>query len=488
MAYKTNNPLEYDDVDGIVIDESAPDSQVASAATNVAILVGRFQRGPANELISINSMAQLNELMGKSNASGNLALKNKAFGRLKVIRAIGATGTAKATLALLDTDDDPSIVINAKYVGSYGNNLQVVVTAGLSGTVTITINDLNLGAAKPQEVYANVVIAGKTQAQLNEIFGSSQLIDVVAPVTAGLNPEILAATSLASGSNGTEADTDYQLALEAAEQERAGNFIFADKQSATIKGYLKAHVQETKDKIAVIGADSDTVNLSAAITDVAAYRDVDGYIVYAYNHLQTRIDGVLVYTSPVSWLVSVMSQIGPNIDPAYIQNVRFTSGVTGIKFGLKRQDYIDAMAAGIAAFEYDGDVAGYKVKSGIVTQILNTSKLTILRRRMTDFYLTSIVSLLKNYQNAPNTKSTRKKIAALITAFDDGLINLGLLPSDDEVTGGKARLIDTESLNTNNTIAAGQLLIAIKRRIYSSARFLVLKAEIGESVVVTEEG
>ena len=41
--YRTNNPTEFDEVDGIIIDESAPPSQVKGVGTGIAILVGVAQ-------------------------------------------------------------------------------------------------------------------------------------------------------------------------------------------------------------------------------------------------------------------------------------------------------------------------------------------------------------------------------------------------------------------------------------------------------------
>ena len=43
--YRTNNSLEYAEVDGIIIDERAPDADIQGKATNVVLLLGQFQRG-----------------------------------------------------------------------------------------------------------------------------------------------------------------------------------------------------------------------------------------------------------------------------------------------------------------------------------------------------------------------------------------------------------------------------------------------------------
>lgn len=481
--YRSTNPLEFDDVDGIIVNESAPAPSVQGVPANTAILVGAFQRGPVNELKEVGSIAQLHEIYGKSEFSGNRELKNKKFGRLKIVRVL-PTGAAKASLGLDDADPEVVLTITAKHEGAYGNLITVTVEDGSVSGKKITITDTNPDAVLTPEVYDNITTANKSDVELAELFAGSQLVDVTGAGDA--DPVNIAATPLAAGTDGTLADTDYEAAITITEQERAGNVLWADKQSATIKGYLKQTVLNAPDKMVVMSPDSDTDNLAAAIADVANYRDTEGRIIYAFNHLQTRINGVLVYTSPAAWVASVISNTSAHIDPAFAQNIQYLAGVTDMKYKLTRAEYIQAKEAGIAAFEYDADLGGHKLKSGITTQILNSSKVTILRRRMADFYSNSVALFLKNYQNAPNTLPNRTLVKGAILAFDNGLIRDGILPSDDEVNDGAARLIDTEVLNTDLSIGQGFFKIQVKRRLYSSMRFIVFQIEIGETVVVTE--
>lgn len=481
--YRTNNPLEYDDVDGIIIDETAPPAAVQGVAANTAIIVGQFQRGPENELTEVGSTSQLFEVFGRSSThSGNKELANKRWGRLKVIR-VCASDAAKATLSLQDDDPAVALVVTAKYKGAYGNNLKVIVAAGSVSGKKITIKDTTPNASTPIEIYDNITTAGKTNDQLKQIFGNSMLVDVTG--AGDEDPVNLTETALAGGTDGTMADTQYEAAIAIAEQVGAGNVLFADKQSATVKGYLKQHILTSPDKMVIVGTDGAEDNKTTAIADVVNYRDTAGGIIYAFNGIQTRIDGVNVWTSAVSWVASLFSNVAPHVSLAYAANAQFMAGATDVRWKLTRADYIAFKEAGIAAFEFDPEI-GIKLVSAITTQILNSSKVTILRRRMAYYLTDSIARFLKNYQNAPNTRANRSEVKGSIVAFDDGQINLGILPSDAEVTGGKARLIDTEILNTNNSIAQGNFFILYKRRIHSEMRYIVLKAEIGESVIVTE--
>jgi hypothetical protein len=485
--YRTTNPAEFDDVDGIVINEQTPSPNIQGVAANTAILVGEFERGPVNELTLAGSIGEFHEIFGKSGFSGNLQLKNKKFGILKIIRLSAASGATQASASLADNDPETVLTLKAKYKGAYGNNIKYKVEAGSTSGKKYTFHDNNDGAVLPDEVFDNVSIISKTQTQLNEIFGSSKLIVpvYVAAATSEEPENVVTFTSLTSGSDGSVADTDYQTAIAVAEQERSGNVLWTDKYNTAIRGYLKTHLVNAPDKMVILAPNDETITYSATVSDAATYRDSDGRIIYAFNHLKTVVDGVDTWQSPASWVASIISNTSPHIDPAFTENIAFTLGASDVYHKLNRANYVSLKDAGVAAFENDADF-GIKLKSGIVTQISNSSKLTILRRRMADYLQDSITYFLKNYQNAVNSESNRSAVKAALLAWDNGLILNGILPGDDEVAGGNARLVDSESLNTDTSIGLGYFKLLYKRRIYSSMRYIVLTAEIGESVVVTE--
>ena len=486
-VYRSTNLAEFDDVDGIIVNETAPPPSIKGAAANTAILVGDFERGPINELKSVGSIGEFQEIFGKGAYTGNAELKQRRFGRLKIIRA-AATAIVKATKTFQDVTPEDAITFEALYSGLFGNSIKVTIEDGSDSGKKYTIQDTGATAVHPVETYDNISVIAKTQAQIDSIFGLSKLVKAVSEV-ATLEPEDAAATALATGADGTIADTDYESAVAVAEQEKAGNVVWADRSTSVVKGYLKAHVLTAPDKMVIIGPDDDTVLYSTAVTEAADYRNVEGRIMYAFNPLQISESGIKSWTSPASWLASIISNTSPHIDPAYAANVVFTQAVLDIKYHLSRAKYIALKEAGICAFEQDSDYggSGVKPKSGITTQIVDSGKVQILRRRMADFLTDSIAAFLKAYQNAPNTRASHREQKAAIIGWDDRLINPGgILPSDAEVFGGNARLVDVETLNTDSRIAAGFNTILYKRRIFSSQRYIVLQAEIGEAVVVTE--
>ncbi len=142
--FRTNNPLQFAEVDGIVIDETAPAPSVQGVGTGVVILVGQFQRGP-HTLERISSTKQFHEVYGKSSALGNLQLKNKKFSALKIIR-VEPTGSAKGAITLASSTPTNLLTLTAKWKGVYGNSIRVKVEAGSISGKKLTIEDTNPNA------------------------------------------------------------------------------------------------------------------------------------------------------------------------------------------------------------------------------------------------------------------------------------------------------------------------------------------------------
>lgn len=476
--FRTNDPTQFDDIDGIIIDEQSPPPSISGVAANVAIMVAQFQRGPHELSLPLGGTGEFHEIYGKSSYSGNKQLANKKFGQLRVIR-VEPSGADKATLTANNSTPAAAIKFDAKYKGAYGNNIKVTIEAGSSVGKKYTIKDANTDAVLPTEVYDNILIANVT----SQTFAASRLVDVTV-LLATSEPANLAETSLASGDDGTLSDTDYQTAIDKAGVEKAGNVLFLDSYNSARNGYLETHASTYTDKMVILcGQESD--NRGTAITDVANYRDADGRIIYAWPYVQTRIGQVLEWTPPASWIASIISQTGPHVALSWTQNTRYLGGITDLKYKESRNGFIALDAAGVCSLELDLDI-GFLVKNAVTTQIVNSSKRTILRRRMADYLQDSIAYFLKNYQNDVNSKEKRTEVKGAILDFDTRLVNDGILPGQQDVKGGAPLLVDTESLNTDSVVASGMFKILYKRRIFSSMRYIVLTAEIGESVVVTE--
>jgi hypothetical protein len=471
--------LDFDAVDGIVINESAPPPSVQGVGTGIAILVGQFERGLPG-LADTSGTGDIFEKYGKNYAySGLVATLNKKFSLLRIARVV-ASGAVQASRAFVATATPIITFSAAQGKGAFGNGIKVTIAAGTTSGKKYTITDTNVGAVLPQEVYDNVLVANLA---VSNVFAASKLVTAVVNSSAS-EPDNIAATALASGSDGSVADSDYQTAIDLCAVQGAGNILFLDAYTATRRAALKQHAVDTQDKMVIIANVAGT-SASAVEADAATYRDVDGRIIYAFPFVQTVVNGSNTLVCPASFYASILSQTAPSVDPADVDNIQYLQGINGIELMLSRTDYIALMNAGVSAFEYDSDV-GYKVRSGVVTQIVNSSKVLVSRRRMTDYLTNSIGRFLKLYQNGPNARAKRDAVKAAMLDFIARNEKEGILPKDSEVKSGKAKLVDTESANTDASIAAGMFTILYKQRIFSSMRFIVLQAEIGQSVLVTE--
>ena len=471
--YRTNLSSEYRQVDGIVIDEKAPTPLFRGVGTGVSILVGQFDKGPKNALTNITSRDYLLTTFG-SGRSGYNALLNKRFPSLKVIR-VDQTDAVKADYTFQGTGNVDSITFTAITAGAAGNNITVAVETG----TTANTKKYVITSGTTTETYDNVTQANA----VSTINGDSAFVTVTVD-SASLLPTNATATNLTGGADIVVSDTNYQTAIAVAEAENSGNIIFLDEYNDTRNGYLKTHVETTEDKIAICaGPEAQTV--AQVETAAGNVRDDDGRIIYAYNWVETLINDTKTYVSPASFVATLLANTAPHIDPAYSRNTKFLYGISAVKNNLTRANFISLLQAGVAAFEYDTDI-GFKLKSGIVTQIANSSKVTILRRRMTDFLTNSMGRILKEFQNGPNRLEDREAAKAAMMNFIQEQENLGVLPKDEEVQDGTAKTVDITSLNTNTSIAEGNFYINYRQRIYSSMRYIILIAEVGQSVVVEE--
>lgn len=480
--YRTNDPNQFARIDSIVIDEKAPPPSIGGVPTNVVIMLGQFERGSEELSLAISSTGSLFEQYGDNDLySGNLALKNKKFSSLRLIRVVASDAvTASDNLVTSEID------VEALYKGAYGNSIKVKIEPGSDAVgKKYTISDTSDGAVLPDEVFDQVVLVGKTQQQLDEIFGASKLVKFVALAAITSEPADQVATALTSGSDGTLADTDYETALVKAEQERAGNLVFLDQYNATRNGYLEVHVASTQDKMCIIcgGENDDVATVSA---DAANFRDADGRIIYGWPWVQTSINGANVWQNPASWIASAFSQTAAHVSLAYISTVQYYAGVSDLKYKVGRNDFITLNDAGVAGLQFDPDV-GIKIRNAVTTHLINDQKRPILRRRMADFLTNSIAYFLKAYDNDVNSAGKRDEVKSGILDFDARLVRDGVLPGVNDVQSGDPLLVDVESANTDDVVAQGKFIILYKRRIFSSMRFIVLRAEIGTGVVVTEQ-
>ena len=337
--------------------------------------------------------------------------------------------------------------------------------------MTITEGDL-------REVYDNLVINGKTDAELAEIFRTSSLV-VVTGSHASDAPEN-ATLNLATGSDGSAASTDYQSAIENSNVSASGKIYVADDSSAAVKAVVANYVKTNRNGICCLGPASPDATVADAVAEADTLLDQEGRVLYAFNYIKYNILGVIEEENPSFLLASILSVTPPNISPAAADNRIYSQTAVGVKNNLSDGQIITLKDAGIIAFEDDEDL-GVRVR----TPVTGNENFSIIRRRMSDFLIGSLSRYLKNYQNQPNSLLNRASIKAAIIAFDENLVADGILPSAADAAV-PVLLIQTEGTTSPVEQAQGVQKIVYKRRIFAEMRFIVLETTIGEGVTVEE--
>ena len=473
----TQDPTKYRELDGVIVTEKAPPLLLRGVSSSNAVFLGQFQKGPERAQ-RVSGSGELEKIFGEAGTySGPASLKGKPWANLFVVR-VTASNAAKAAYSVEDAANVTVLTVTAKAAGVYGNTIKLTIGDG----TTANTKKLTVSQGETTETYDNLAVAGKTDEELAAIFGNSELIVVTgAHATKALAD--VAETNLSGGTDGTVAATDYTAALAKVPANLSGKIYFADDQSAAVKTALSNHVKSENDGVCVLAPEDLDVTVADAVTDAKTFQDNFGRVLYAFNPVG-YLDpaGVLKFESPAPVLASILNLSPPHVSPSAARNSQWTTLAVDVQNQLSRGNLITLKEAGIMAFENDPDL-GIRV----VSPVTGSPNISVLRRRMTDFYIASVSLFLKNFQGEPNNLFNRQAIRSAILSFDDGLIQDGILPSDAELEdGGKARSIKTEGVTSDSEKAQGIMKIEIKRRLFPAARFIVLIAEIGESVIVQE--
>ena len=472
-VFRTDNPLLYRQLDGIIVTEKNPPPTVVSAGTNNCVFIGQFERGPENEPYYLSSISELNTLFGSNQLySGNKALRLKRWSNIYVTRVV-ATGATKASLTL-DTD---KLTVTAKYKGKYGNNIKITIAQGTdTGTQKLTASEGDI-----TEIFDNIDFAGKSDDELASIFASSTLI-VVTSAHATTDPTNASDQSLTGGTDGSASANDYKTAIEASNVNVSGKIFFTDDQSAGVKAALANFVKVEQNGQCILGPENLNTSVADAITDYDTNADRSGRVLYAYNPVKFNVQGVITEESPVYLMASILSNTPPHISPASASVTRYTETAIGVKYNLSRAQLIQLKNAGIMGFEDDPDL-GIKP----VSADTQNPEMSVLRRRMSDFYINSITRYLKHYQNEPITALNKQAIIASITSFDATLVDNGVVPSNDEVREGLAFSVVIDGVTSPAEERENLLKIRLERRLYASAKYLVLQTIISEKAVIVTE-
>jgi hypothetical protein len=489
----TTNDSEISRLEGLYIKERNPPASISGAFLGVTGIVGDAIRGPVDLPIEVTSPGQFAAIFGgRDQGSGGpvvsslwKALANKPFGKLVVVRAAAAAAVA-ATFTLHDGGGTPVNIlrVDATSVGAWGNNVTVYATAPTDGVT----GHFNLVAKYLGKTYTfkNLDLTGTNDNSLS-IVGTDPSNVIKITKLAGGTPSFSvwtssAPASLASGAEGTLADSDFTAANRGlnvlASYKGIGCVFVAERSSTSLKSYMQTLAAGATDRVFLAGPDNETVAVSAVSTELngGSFHALDR-VVYCHNHPYTLDPETAteMLTRPESWMASVLSQIDVDIHPGEEDTKQFTAGITRLYWpALSREDYITLRNAGACSLEQDD---GFAFVSGVTTCLV-PGKEQITRRRMADYLQISVANFLKHLVKKKNTDTRKTAAAGIIDSF------LGNLQENERVV--KRFSVDPDILNNPVDEGNGIVRLFMRVRLISHMLELVLETEIGTQVQIKE--
>ena len=479
---RSNNPSDWTLVDRISIAEVEAPGAITDTGSYVAFLVGRFERGPVDEIVRVTSAQHFKDVFGGYGVDfdGYQAVVNKKWSGLHVVRVsndsmAASTKTLQATGAYGLED---SIVLTANSVGAWGDQLKVAVLAAsdtslVSGfAVRVRFYDAD-GDLADEELFDNIADIDSLPED-----GESLYVNFAASVGATLSPDVISDQDLAGGSEGSFVDTDYVGSI----SDHRGLFVLRSrkelaivvcgKASAVINAGVKATVDAMQNAVGIISGLTD-MSVTNAIADVPTYR-LDR-VVYCFPYVKTYIDGALTTVLANSFVAAALTRLAAHLDIAGGSKADSFAEVIGLSKVLEESDYEVLNKAGILAMEQD-DLFGHFVRNGVNTN-LDVAKLMIFRRRMTDKLTKDIAQRLEFWRGKINSEKNRLAIKGEMDAYLEQKV---LFEEIEDYS------VDVEKLNTVTSLANGELHIELLVKLFSSLRYIVLHATVGERVVVSE--
>lgn len=477
---------------GINILEMDPPGRVTGVGGSVVGIVGDFPWGPVNTPTQITSTGQLFSTFcptpfDAANSYPALrAFLNKQFpGGLTVVR-IAATSAAVATLSTAGTGG--AVVATARYAGAIGNRISIQFTTSSDAVATSRDVIVSIGSTYSQR-YKNQTIA-----TIASIVDPYVTITVTGTLTAFAAAG--AAVSLATGVDGTAAAADYVGSISSnvgirrfyATKMSVGVLIVAECPSALVDAVnsgLQAYSVEA-DKGMTVLSTAPSIAKSAIITSVAGFRDDRTVCVYPRAKTVNGFDPLRaeIAVDGNAFVAAAIVSVDPERSPGGAPGAPALYGITNVENdGLSTVEYDDLNAAGIAPLMMVDDL-GCIIRKGITTSLVS-GKTQISRRRMTDYIVDSIAKRAQNFSSEMLTVDLDKQALGGLMSGLIGEIQafLGDLKGRERI---KAFSVDPFSGNTQTDIDAGRWYIVVRVKLYSAADEIVIQANIGEGVVISE--
>jgi phage tail sheath protein FI len=302
-------------------------------------VVGKAQRGPADEAVLIESIADFEAKFGGYLSSSYLHPTVETFfeeggTQCYVARTVGAS----ATVGTLDLDDSSSatvLTIDANGPGVWSADVEVEVEEVVAGT-SFRVNLYYQNSPLPVYSTGTVTSAAQAAGRINLSAVATQYVTATAADGATTLPDAIAATALSTGAAGSSVVVgDYVDSLDLFNGALGSGAVTCPEISnSTMHDALIAHAN-TNSRIAIL---HDVENASIAAVKVTAVALQGGdnaehaALYFPWIEVPTTINGVTRFIPPVGYVAAkratAHNQTGSHVPAAGLLSAsRFVTGV-----------------------------------------------------------------------------------------------------------------------------------------------------------------
>lgn len=322
---------------GVVISTSVRTgpSTVTVRKSSQLFVVGLAERGPSNEAVLVESLADFEDVFGGYRSDSYLHPTVQTFfeeggTRAYVGRAVGASATA-GTLTLDGAGGVDVITLTANGAGDWSADVDVqVVNTGSAFRIILFYQD--------DQVYTTGIVTSSSQAvgRINSSAVAARYV-TAAVNNANLLPVTLAATAMAAGDSDDDDldDDDFTASLELFNDALGvGAVACPESQSGDMNEALVAHANEYSRIAILCGTENQTVTQAkTAAGDVQALDNAEhAAYYYPWVVIPTSVAGITRTIPPIGYVCAkralAHNQTGAHVPGAGLLSAsRFVSGV-----------------------------------------------------------------------------------------------------------------------------------------------------------------
>lgn len=480
---------------GVNLFEVAAPSNVVGVATNIVGMVALLPWGPESEVTFITSPGEFwatfypdafTTEKDYTSWPAILALLGKVIpgGGIKVCR-VAASSAAKATSGDI-TAGTGTIQVVAKYKGAIGNNISyqfLAATGGDSAKRDLVIAIGSTYTARYKDLSTTTVL------EVDDPY-----VDITASSPSAM-PTAGSATALSSGSNGSPVSGDFVGTSSSFKGIRCfygdgvgvSVLFVAEPPSGVVDAVnagLVAYAQATDKGLAVLCTVGSQTAADAA-TYVASYRDDRAVYTWPKVKLTNFLDpnvGVATVDG-AAFAAFAIANVDPWISPGGAPGAPFLRGIVALTDDSQTRTGLDTLNdAGVAPW-YISRTLGSILRLGRSTAL--TGKTRIFDRRTTDYIMESIGNFAEQYVETQldvilSSQTLGPNTGAFVSAVRTFLTN------EKNAQHIKGFSIDPFGSNTEVAVDAGTWVVAIAVELYSAAERIVIKAQVGTTVIISE--